>query len=180
MAINWKEIAKQVGDLNPDGSEKGSGTISGQRALEVIIGEENIRDAVNYWTLQEPGAFTAEMVLKIIGSTIAIERCYEIYKTEPGTQRADSAIFLLSGMADYRALPWVREFLEDSSEGIRWHGLMILERILYGPLNDEGITVAKALLGKAESDSNPRMSGRAMKVRLHLASDPSFRHLNIL
>ena len=38
MAIDWKELAKQVGDLNADDSERGSGTESGERALEILIG----------------------------------------------------------------------------------------------------------------------------------------------
>src|SRR5437899_12791893 len=95
MAIDWKELAKQVGDLNPDGSERGSGTTSGQRALEILIGEENLRNAVDCFVSDELGGFTAEMVLKIIGSEIAMKRCYEIYKMEPSTYRDCGAVFLL-------------------------------------------------------------------------------------
>ena len=79
MAIDWRELANQVGDLNPDGSEKGNGTESGRRALEITIGKENIRGAVDHWTSHGPGAFTAEKALIIISSTVAMERCYEIY-----------------------------------------------------------------------------------------------------
>jgi hypothetical protein len=69
MAIDWRAIAEQVGDLNPDGSEKGNGTESAIRALELIIGEDNIREAVDMWTSLEPGAFTAEKSLLILRST---------------------------------------------------------------------------------------------------------------
>lgn len=176
MAIDWKEIARLVGDLNPDGSEMGSGTTSGQRALELIIGEQNIRDAVDYWTTSEPGAFTAEMVLKIVGSTIAMERCYEIYKTEPGSDRAHAAIFLLAGIADDRALPWIPEFLNDNHQGMRWNGLAALQNILYGPIGGDGIEVACALLDKAEVDSDPRIRERATKIKGLLSSNLSFHH----
>ena len=136
MAINWRAIATEVGDLNPDGSERGSGTESGKRALEVLIGEENIRDAVDHFISLEPGAFTAEMVLQIIRSEIAMNRCLEIYKTEPGTNRACSAVFLLGCMADHRTLSWVREFLDDSNMAIRLNGLRVLQNVLFGPLGD--------------------------------------------
>jgi hypothetical protein len=44
MAIDWKELAKQIGRLNPDGSEMGCGTESGRRALEILIGKENLQN----------------------------------------------------------------------------------------------------------------------------------------
>jgi hypothetical protein len=37
MPIDWRVIADEVGDLKPDGEEKGSGTLSGIRALELIL-----------------------------------------------------------------------------------------------------------------------------------------------
>jgi HEAT repeat protein len=166
MAIDWKELAKQVGDLNPDGSEKGSGTPSGERALEILIGEENLRNAVDHFISLEPGAFTAEMVLKIIGSEIAMNR-FEIYKAEPDTDRACSAVFLLGSMADYKALSWVREFLEDTSKPVRLNGLRVLQNILFGPLGDAEIATAKELFDKAESDSDPTVRERAVQIRQH-------------
>jgi HEAT repeat protein len=167
MAIDWKELAKQIGDLKPDGSEKGSGTESGRRALEILIGEENLRNAVDHFISLEPGAFTAEMVLNIIKSQIAMSRCYEIYKTEPDTYRACSAVFLLGSMADYRALSWVREFLEDRSEPVRLNGLRVLQNILYGPADDADIATAKELIDRAESDSEPTVRERAAQIRQH-------------
>ena len=97
-------------------------------------------------------------------STVAMERCYEIYKTDPASSRAAAAVFLLAEMADSRVLPWVREFLEDEHESIRWNGLMALRMILdEGPLGDEGIDTAKELLTKAESDSDQRLQERASR-----------------
>lgn len=179
MAIDWREIASQVGGLEPDGSERIAGTDGGRRALELLLGEENIRDAVDVWANQKPGEFTAEMVLRIIMSTVAMERCYEIYKKEPASQRACAAVFLLSEMADSRVLPWVREFLEDNDKSIRWNGLMALQMILEGPLGDAGIETAKELLAKAESDCDQRLQERAKQIRRQLASDPTLRHLEL-
>lgn len=167
MAIDWREIAAGVGGLDLDGNERTIGTEGGRRALELLIGEEDIRDAVDYFISLQPGAFTAEMVLKIISSEIAMKRCLEIYKTEPGTIRACSAVFLLGSMADYKALSWVPEFLRDSNEAVRLNGLRVLQNILYGPLDDEDIAVAKELFEKAESDPNVTVRERAMSIRQH-------------
>ena len=49
MAIDWRSIAEQVGALNPDGSEEGCGTDTGRRALEILIGEDNLRAAIDYF-----------------------------------------------------------------------------------------------------------------------------------
>jgi hypothetical protein len=179
MAIDWGAIANQIGGIEPDGRERIVGTDGGRRALELLLGEQNIREAVDHWADQKLGEFTAEQVLIIIRSTVAMERCYEIYKREPASDRACAAVFLLSKMADSRVLPWVREFLEDSNEGIRWNGLMALRMILVGPLGDEGIATAKELLTKAESDSYERLQEMAKEIRHHLASDPSLSHLEL-
>ncbi len=167
MAIDWKELGKQVGDLNLDYSERGSGTVSGRRALEILIGEENLRIAVDHFISHEPGAFTAEMVLKIIRSEIAMNRCFEIYKTEPGTDRACSAVFLLGSMADDRALSWVSEFLDDNDYSVRLNGLRVLQSIVHGPLNDADSATARELFDKAESDLDPAVRERAVQIRQH-------------
>jgi hypothetical protein len=179
MAIDWGAVASQVGGIEPDGRERIVGTDGGRRALELLLGEENIREAVDHWADQKLGEFTAEQVLIIIRSTVAMERCYEIYKGEPASARACAAVFLLAEMADSRILPWVSEFLEDCNEGIRWSGLKALQMILRGPLGDEGIATAKDLLTKAESDSNVRLQERARETRRQLASDPGLSHLEL-
>lgn len=173
MAIDWRAIATQVGDLKPDGSERGSGTESGRRALEILIGEENLRDAVDHFISLEPGAFTAEMVVKIIRSKIAMSRCLEIYKTEPSTERAFGAIFLLGSIADCTALPWIGDFLADSSETVRLNGLRVLQNILYdySALSDEQLATAKELLDKAVSDPDPTVRERAAETLNWLNGD---------
>lgn len=129
--------------------------------MEILIGEENLRDTVDYWISQKPGCFTAEMVLNIIRSKIAMERCYEIYRTEQETERANRAVFLLASFAETEALPWVREFLHNKDRNIRWNGLMVLRTILYGSLGDEAMATAKQLLDLACSDADPELRKRA-------------------
>jgi len=119
------------------------------------------------------------MVLRIIRSTVAMNYCYEIYKTEPNTRRSGAAVFLLCEVADLRVLPWVAEFLGDANTTVRWNGVMALENIPVGPLGDDGIATAKQLLAKAESDSDEGVREKAKEIRIRLASDPSVRHLGL-
>ena len=168
MAIDWKAIAKQVGDVSS--KSETSSTLTGRRALEVIVGEENVRDAVDYWISQKTGCFTAEMVLSIMRSKVAMDRCYEIYKAESGTENAIRAVFLLTSFADGAALSWVQEFLDDPNPSIRWNGLMVLRTILDCPLGDAAIASVMELLDKAEKDSDPEMRERAKQIRSEFCS----------
>jgi hypothetical protein len=168
MSIDWESIARQVGGIGPDGQDRIVGTIGGRQAVQILLGEENLRSAVDCCVSQSPGNFTAEMVLKVIRSTIAMEYCYKIFKTEQDREKANSAVFLLASFADTEALPWIREFLNDGEEIIRWNGLMVLQCILYGPVGDAGIATAKEALDKADSDTNPRLRELAKRVRPQL------------
>jgi hypothetical protein len=147
MAIDWRALGQEVRDLNLDGSKRTTGsTESAQRALELIIGEENPRSS-RPLDIVRTGAFTAEKVLLIIGSTVAMEYCYEIYKNEPNTERADRAILLVSEMADSRFMRWARELMNDRRT--RWNTVVALEQVLEGALGDEGIALAKRAVGRS-------------------------------
>jgi HEAT repeat protein len=93
-----------------------------------------------------------------------MDRCYEIYKTEHGTDNACSAVFLLGSFAHDEALPWIREFLEDASVGIRLNGLRVLQRVVFGPLGDKDSNTVRELFDKAESDPDPEMRERAQRL----------------
>ncbi|MFC5863242.1 hypothetical protein ACFPT7_13135 [Acidicapsa dinghuensis] len=169
MTIDWRALDKQVGGC--------WGTEPGIRVLELIVGEENIRRAVDHWITFEPGYGAAEQVLLIMRSTVAMEYCYEIYKNEPSTERAGRAIFLLSEMADWRFMRWARELVEDSTT--RWNAVVALEQVLARPLGEEGIDLAKELLAKAEEDPDQRLRERAAEIHARLAANPYLEHLGL-
>ena len=171
MAIDWKELDKQVGGC--------WGTEPGIRVLELIVGEENIRDAVDYWAKFEPGYGAAEQVLLMTRSTVAMEYCYQIYKNEPGTERAGRAIYLLAKMADWRFMRWARELMDDPDFSTRWNTTVALEQVLDGPLDDEGLELAKELLARAEADTDERLRERAAEIHKRLAANPYLKHLEL-
>ena len=45
--IDWEQLARSVGAIG-EGGESGSSR-DAMRAIEILIGEENIRDAVDYY-----------------------------------------------------------------------------------------------------------------------------------
>jgi hypothetical protein len=169
MGIDWRGLDKEVGGC--------WGTESGIRVLELIVGEENIRGAVDHWITFEPGYGAAEQVLLLMRSTVAMEYCYEIYKSEPNTERGLRAIFLLSEMADWRFVRWARELMEDRNT--RWNTVVALEQVLEGPLDDDGIALAKELLAQAKTDSDQRLRERAVEIHKRLAANPFLKHLDL-
>jgi len=180
MAIDWVDLATRIGAVDWTGNENPPGTDGGRRALELIIGEDTLREAVdsavNLIVPWQPGYFTAEAVLKVLVSPLAMQRCYEIYKNEPGTDRGRSVVYLLASMADETALPWVGELLDDPDESIRWNGLAVLQNILYGHLGDDTAVASIALLEKAASIPDARLRERALKILAELKSDPEYSH----
>jgi len=50
------------------------------------------------------------VVLSVMRSKVAMDRCYEFYKAKPDSEDAIRAGFLLASFADDAALPWVRHF----------------------------------------------------------------------
>jgi hypothetical protein len=106
-----------------------------------------------------------------------MEYCYEIYKNEPNTDRADRAIFLLSKMADWRFIRWARELMDDKRT--RWNTVVALEQVLEGALGDEGIALAKELLAEAEADPHEMLRERAIKIHKRLAANPDLKHLGL-
>lgn len=169
MSIDWRALDEHVGGC--------WGTEPGRRVLELLVGEENIRGAVDYWITFEPGYGAAEQVLLIMRSTVAMEYCYTIYKNEPNTERADRAIFLLTEMADSRFMQWARELMDDRRT--RWNTVVALEQVLEGALGDEGIALAKELLAEAEADPNERLRERAIDIHKRLAVNPYLKHLGL-
>jgi hypothetical protein len=169
VTIDWRALDKRVGGC--------WGTDPAIRVLELIVGEENLRNAVDLWIALEPGYGAAQYVLMIMRSTVAIEYCYKIYKEELNTDRALRAIFVLSTMANSEFVRWARELMEDRNT--RWNALVALEQVLQGPLGDEGIRVAKELLVQAETDSDQRLRERAMEIHKRLATNPFLEHLGL-
>jgi hypothetical protein len=150
--INWEELAKEVGAIK-NGQESGS-NIFAQRAIELLIGPDNIREAVNYYINGGPGAELARCVIWQIHPISAMEYCYEIYKTDENFENRRMAVELLRVAADRRVLPWVPELLTDSDPGIRAWGFGIIDQLLWSNLVEEEEVEHLINLAQANSDEH--------------------------
>ena len=119
--INWKTLATEVGAL-VEGQERGSSALA-RLALEKILGEQELREAVDHYIAFKPGFELVRSVLGEIQPWSAMAYCYELYQHSPDIEIRRSAIELLRVIADKRVLVWLNEFMDDADEGIQtWGG----------------------------------------------------------
>lgn len=123
--IDWISLGKQVG--TGGGNIESVSTQDAQRAIEILIGEDNLREAVDYYIDGKPGSELARFVLRQFHPWSAMEYCYEIYKSDKNTERRMFAVELLRAVADKRALQWIDEFLADNDSQIQVLGIEILD-----------------------------------------------------
>ena len=158
--INWQRLAREVGSIHRSGERGGSGLAS--IALERILGEAELRAAVDYCVSGRPGAQLANSVLCLVRSWTAMKRCYEIFRSREDERRRVAAVGLLSHMGDERVLQWVGEFLADPAPGVQTCGMSILDQMI------EGWTVlpaeVKRLVREAARHPNERVRELAESI----------------
>ena len=101
------------------GTGTNQGSEEARRALEWLVGEDNIRSGVELWLAGRPGeqaaAAAAWSVLMYIRSRRATELAYEAYqraRTEGRPDDAGLAVVLTDDICHPAALDWVDEFLD--------------------------------------------------------------------
>jgi hypothetical protein len=72
--INWEKLAVDLGLLTAQGEHSGSG--EARRALEIILGEDALRAAVDYYVAHGRGGELARSVLWQLRPWSAMSRCY--------------------------------------------------------------------------------------------------------
>jgi uncharacterized protein len=159
--INWQQLAEQLKALGV----YGGGDDSGRRALEVLIGEERIRAAVDYYVAWKPEHEWVSTVLRILHPWSAMQRCYEIFRTSTDQEFRRAALNLLADIADRRALGWITEFLDDEDGDIQNWGMSLLEDLVRG--EPEWFEEYDLLLTKAEQHANPYVREYAFEAHLH-------------
>ena len=162
--VDWKSLAERLGTLR-GGGEVG-GTSYARQAIEILLGEENLRQAVEYYIAGKPGSELARDVLKEIRPWSAIEYCYDIYKSGADVRNRRLAVELLRAVADRRALGWVAEFLGDEDEEIQMWGAGMLEQLVYSELLSKQET--GELLEKMDEHENPSVRETAESIKRHL------------
>ncbi len=126
MQVDWEALARQVG--SPSGGFEQGGSNFAELALEQILGEAAIRDAVDIILDYHACSELASSVLWRITSRLATDVAYEEYESSSG-ERAARAVWLIKHIAHPRSLEWVREFLRDDNVAV-W-GVAVLDQLLW-------------------------------------------------
>ncbi len=120
--IDWAKLAGVAGIVTrkmPSGaSATNQGSEEGRRALEWLIGEDNIRGGVELWLAgrhgEQAAASAAWSVLTYIRSRKATEIAYGAYRRAREWEDADMAVLAVGLIGDIchpDALDWVDEFV---------------------------------------------------------------------
>jgi hypothetical protein len=158
LEIDWDEFAvADAGYLGPGGDDRA------RRALEVILGEQAIRSAVDYILAVRPGADLALDVLSLLRPWIAAECCHEISISSSDIDDRRRAVGLLQDVGDRRALPWISGYLDDSDSMVQMCGASVLDHLLYLYLVEP--QEAEGLIKKAQHHENEAVREQAESIR---------------
>ncbi len=127
--FNWEEIAESLKLFGEDGER--ASLNDAKKALEILLGEDNLRGAVDYYISYEPGCELARCVLMMLKPSSAIHRCYEIFTNSKSIEDKRNAVYLLKYISDRRVLPWIQEFIEYPDEGVQNCCVEIIDQLLY-------------------------------------------------
>jgi hypothetical protein len=141
--INWQSLAERVGAISQSKNrventdnwvESGSSDLA-RVAIEVLIGENNLRDAVDYYISGRSGCELVKHILWQLHSWTAMEYCYKIYRSpDLDLNSRRMAIELLRVVGDRRSLIWIDEFLDDEDIYIQNYGIDLLSQLLFSDL----------------------------------------------
>lgn len=164
-AIDWRRIADKLGTITwtEGGRNERGGTDVACDAIVEILGDELLRDAVDFYVSCEPGNEVARSVLILLKPPAAMERCREIFRSPTDDQEAADAINLLKMVADERVLGWIPEFMQSENEGVRIWTLGILDQLL---IMEESITPeeAKPFFERALADPSKSVRDQASRI----------------
>jgi len=171
MTVNWVELADQLGSIRDNGGEW-CDTDLASRALQALVGEDNIRAAVNLVVSNDPGRLLAQYVLVRMQSPIAAEMAYDIYQTSDDRSRAYWAAHLIAVIGHPRAFAWIPAFLSDDGDNVAHLGMNLLDGLLSSAGVDLDPREVERLLMIAERHRSAEVRRRAVASRALLLPGP--------
>jgi hypothetical protein len=148
--IDWRALAEALGAVTytEGGRNEIGGTKTAEAALTFIVGDDLLRDAVDYCVTGESGAETARSVLRLLRPQVARDRCMEIFRAAEGRDQGAYAIYLLSDVADLSVLEWIPEIQANPNPLARAYSVRIIDQLwMIGDIEpDEGRPFLEATL----------------------------------
>ena len=155
-SIDWSELARKLNMVH-----SGS-TSNAKRAFEVVIGDDNLRAAVDTYVSFGDGAELARSVLWHLHPWAGMQRCHEIYLSGDDIADRRRAIELLRVVADARVLPWIQQYLDDPDPEIRAWGIGVIDQLLFAKLVERG--ACRELLLHARQHPDPVLREKAAEI----------------
>ena len=150
-SIDWYDLAKTLGTITETatGRSELGGTRIAAQALARILGDEELRDAVDHYVSQLPGSEMAKSVLQLLKPLSAMDRCHEIFLASEDDHDVSFAINLLQYVADPRVLDRVPLYLASDNDGAQYWGIGIVDQLVsFGGVElEEAMPVLRLALG---------------------------------
>ncbi len=159
---DWASIAKAIGGIDANGHESSSSE-KAKEAIQALIGEEFLINAVRYYVEGKQGSELLRGVLWQLHPVCAMEECYRIFKTSEDIQTKRDAVELLRVVADRYALKWVSEFLNDDDHGVQVWGIGIVDQLILGELCEP--EEVSELLNAADNHANETVRNESNNIR---------------
>jgi HEAT repeat protein len=178
--INWEQLAQQIGSIKEDpilGKHERGGDDVARKALELILGNDFIQDAVAYYVEDSKGTELVLSILRLLRSVAAMNHCYEIYHADGNIERRRHALALLAYIADYHALGWVAEFLEHPDEEVNILSIWILDNLLL-KYELEQPELFRLMLEKAEQHTSQRVRSQLAELSVRERFEALFLESN--
>lgn len=161
--IDWAELRRAVRlQHGRDLDDESFGTEEARLALCHLLGDDALRAAVDYYVDWQPAREMARCALMILRPKAAVERCLEIYRSDPDPERRLWAAEALSWTADGDSLPVVEELLADPEPAIQRSGAYLLDQLLWTGLAHPHL--AEPLLLLAEEHANADVRATASNI----------------
>lgn len=151
--IDWSTLAEELGALRKDGES--CERSQARAALERIVGEDALRDAVDQYVAERPGAELIRLVLGLFRPWPAMQRCMEVFDDDGNPDARVQAVELLRHIADARVLDHVPRFLDDDDPKVQTMGAGILDRLLWA--NEVEEADCRYLLERLARHDNPEV-----------------------
>jgi len=130
MKTDWDKIDKQLSE-----EIQSYGTHRAEKALEVILGDEWIEDAVKKtFDFNGHSGELAMNCLRHISSSKAAKIAYKIYQEDNQNDRKSMAVWLIKQLAVKESYEWIEEFLNDKKVIV--YGIGVLDQLLWCEIID--------------------------------------------
>jgi hypothetical protein len=131
-SIDWYDLAERLGTITETATGWGEsgGTTVAAEALSQILGDDELRCAVDYYVSRRPGMEMAKSVLQLLKPASAMDRCHEIFLAGQDYDDVSFAINLLQYVADPRVLERVPLYLASDNEGAQYWGIGIVDQLV--------------------------------------------------